>query len=44
MLPIITMEGPAFIPANLWIAPVVSFGWSLVFIATALWRINHLEF
>lgn len=44
MLPIITMEGPSFIPANLWIAPAVSFVWSILFIVSAIWRINRLEF
>ena len=44
LMPMITLQGPGAIPTDLWITPVVSFGWSLVFIATALWRINHLEF
>jgi hypothetical protein len=44
IMPVITLQGPGAVPGDLWISLVISFAWCLVFIVTAIWRINHLEF
>lgn len=44
LMPVITLQGPGAVPGDLWISPIMSFAWSLLFIAASIWRINRLEF